>query len=72
MFLLNPLHYVVARDFAEKIKLDEEQKFKSEGEALDFYKDIVKKINQKLFKIIPRDLLTAKGTRYITYYTPFK
>ena len=44
-----------------KIKQDKEQKFKSEGEALAFYRDIVKKINEKLFKIIPRDLITPKG-----------
>lgn len=53
--------YFVARDFVDKIKLDKEQQFKSEGEALAYYKDAVKKINQKLFMIIPRDLITAKG-----------
>ena len=51
----------------DKINQDKEQKFQSEAEALAFYNDTLKKINQKLFKIIPRDLLTAKGTRY---YTP--
>ena len=50
----------------DKINQDKEQKFQSEGEALAFYKDIVKQINQKLFKIIPRDLITAKGIKIFT------
>ena len=53
---------LVLRDFKEKLNFDKEQKFKSEDDALAFYKDTVKKINQKLFMIIPRDLITAKGT----------
>ena len=53
---------LVPRDFKEKLSFDKEQKFISEDDALAFYKDTVKKINQKLFLIIPRDLITAKGT----------
>ena len=59
--LVQNQYYFVARDFVDKIKLDKKQQFKSEGEALAYYKDAVKKINQKLFMIIPRDLITAKG-----------
>ena len=53
---------LVPRDFKEKLSFDKEQQFISEDDALAFYKDTVKKINQKLFLIIPRDLITAKGT----------
>ena len=54
----------ILRDFAEKLNFDKEQKFKSEDDAVAFYKDTVKKINQRLFRILPRDLITAKGPLY--------
>ena len=57
----------ISRDFEEKLNSDKEQKFKSENDALAFYKDTVKKINQRLFKIVPRDLITDKGPLYLKY-----
>ena len=47
----------ILRDFAEKLNFDKEQKFKSEDDAVAFYKDTVKKINHLPYPILPTFVL---------------
>ena len=46
-------------EFANFVKSDPNQKFKTTDDALNYHRDIVKKINSKLSLVFPQELLKS-------------